>query len=59
MNHKITCCYCCQDRHPLCHASCMRYQQEREELDQLKAARIANNDEVELYKRQRRNKVKR
>ncbi|WP_066087500.1 hypothetical protein [Anaerotignum neopropionicum] len=59
MNQKITCCYQCQERHPLCHANCIRYQTEREKLNQLKAARAAINDEIDLYKRQRINRVKR
>ncbi len=59
MNQKITCCHHCQERHSLCHASCIRYQAEREKLDQMKAARSAINDEVDLYKRQRLNRVKR
>ncbi|MDD3394199.1 MAG: hypothetical protein EOM28_04870 [Clostridia bacterium] len=59
MCYKITCCYHCQERYPLCHASCCRYKEEREKLDKRNAARNAINDEVELYKRQRLNRVKR
>ncbi len=59
MCYKITCCYHCQERHPLCHISCCRYKEEREILDKLREARTAHNDEVERYKRQKLNKVKR
>lgn len=59
MCYKITCCHHCQERFPLCHASCVRYKVEREKLDELRAARTVNNDEVELYKRQRLNRIKR
>ncbi|MFV0315203.1 MAG: hypothetical protein ACK5I7_08890 [Anaerotignum sp.] len=58
MGYKITCCYHCQERYPLCHTICFRYKQEREKLDEIQKARAAIYDEVELYKRQKLNKIK-
>lgn len=51
----IKCCHHCTGRHSLCHSSCERYQAEREKLDKSKG----KADSVELYKRQRLNRIKR
>ncbi len=59
MCYKITCCHHCQERHPLCHANCRQYREERVELDKRKMQRILLDDEVERYKRQKLNKIKR
>ena len=59
MCYKITCCYHCQERHPLCHGNCSQYKEEREKLDKRRLERTMLDDEVERYKRQKLSKIKR
>lgn len=59
MGNKITCCYQCRERFLLCHATCERYLEERRQMDEIKTQRTLLNDEMERYRRQRINKIKR
>lgn len=60
VTNKITCCKDCTDRHAGCHATCEKYNQQKTELDAIKAERRKQyeiNSGLNAYRYEGINKV--